>query len=201
MAGGSANAAAVIVGLDALFDLKISRAEQMTLGATLGSDVPFSIMGNVAIGRGRGDQLNSVLSRGTYMWVLAFSNQGLSTPAVYKECDRLRAGMNITNPSVSDSLLQALVNSDAKALGKALVNDLQAAACSLKPALRMILEVGNEYGALGSIVSGSGPTVAFLVSDPDHALDLTVALSGSGVVSNAISVNAPVPGAKIIESF
>jgi 4-diphosphocytidyl-2-C-methyl-D-erythritol kinase len=135
------------------------------------------------------------------MWVLAFSNQGLSTPAVYKECDRLRSGMNITNPSVSDSLLQALVNSDAKALGKALVNDLQAAACSLKPALRMILEVGNEYGALGSIVSGSGPTVAFLVSDPDHALDLTVALSGSGVVSNAISVNAPVPGAKIIESF
>ncbi len=102
---------------------------------------------------------------------------------------------------MSDSLLQALVNSDAKALGKALVNDLQAAACSLKPALRMILEVGNEYGALGSIVSGSGPTVAFLVSDPDHALDLTVALSGSGVVSNAISVNAPVPGAKIIESF
>ena len=201
MAGGSANAAAVIVGLDALFDLKISRAEQMTLGSTLGSDVPFSIMGNVAIGRGRGDQLNSVLSRGTYMWVLAFSNQGLSTPAVYKECDRLRSGMNITNPSVSDSLLQALVNSDAKALGKALVNDLQAAACSLKPALRMILEVGNEYGALGSIVSGSGPTVAFLVSDPDHALDLTVALSGSGVVSNAISVNAPVPGAKIIESF
>ncbi|MFM8632792.1 MAG: 4-(cytidine 5'-diphospho)-2-C-methyl-D-erythritol kinase, partial [Candidatus Nanopelagicus sp.] len=167
----------------------------------IGSDVPFSIMGNVAIGRGHGDQLNSVLSRGNYLWVLAFSNQGLSTPAVYKECDRLRAGMSITNPTINETLLQALASGDAKLLGKSLVNDLQAAACSLKPSLRLILDVGNEYGALGSIVSGSGPTVAFLVSDQDHALDLTVALSGSGVVSNAISANAPVSGAKIIESF
>ena len=201
MAGGSANAAAVLIGMDALFDLKIARSELMTIGATLGADVPFAIMGNVAIGRGHGDQLNSVLSRGNYLWVLAFSNQGLSTPAVYKECDRLRTGMNIANPTINDSLLQALASGDAKLLGKSLVNDLQAAACSLKPSLRLILDVGNEYGALGSIVSGSGPTVAFLVSDQDHALDLTVALSGSGVVSNAISVNAPVSGAKIIESF
>ncbi len=201
MAGGSANAAAVLIGMDALFDLKIARSELMAIGATLGADVPFAIMGNVAIGRGHGDQLNSVLSRGNYLWVLAFSNQGLSTPAVYKECDRLRAGMNIANPTINDSLLQALASGDAKLLGKSLVNDLQAAACSLKPSLRLILDVGNEYGALGSIVSGSGPTVAFLVSDQDHALDLTVALSGSGVVSNAISVNAPVSGAKIIESF
>ena len=201
MAGGSANAAAVLIGMDALFDLKIARSELMTIGSTLGADVPFAIMGNVAIGRGHGDQLNSVLSRGNYLWVLAFSNQGLSTPAVYKECDRLRTGMNIANPTINDSLLQALASGDAKLLGKSLVNDLQAAACSLKPSLRLILDVGNEYGALGSIVSGSGPTVAFLVSDQDHALDLTVALSGSGVVSNAISVNAPVSGAKIIESF
>jgi 4-diphosphocytidyl-2-C-methyl-D-erythritol kinase len=201
MAGGSANAAAVLIGLDALFDLKIARSELMSMGSTIGSDVPFSIMGNVAIGRGHGDQLNSVLSRGNYLWVLAFSNQGLSTPVVYKECDRLRAGMSITNPTINETLLQALASGDAKLLGKSLVNDLQAAACSLKPSLRLILDVGNEYGALGSIVSGSGPTVAFLVSDQDHALDLTVALSGSGVVSNAISVNAPVSGAKIIESF
>jgi 4-diphosphocytidyl-2-C-methyl-D-erythritol kinase len=201
MAGGSANAAAVLIGLDALFDLKIARSELMSMGSTIGSDVPFSIMGNVAIGRGHGDQLNSVLSRGNYLWVLAFSNQGLSTPAVYKECDRLRAGMSITNPTINETLLQALASGNAKLLGKSLVNDLQAAACSLKPSLRLILDVGNEYGALGSIVSGSGPTVAFLVSDQDHALDLTVALSGSGVVSNAISVNAPVSGAKIIESF
>ena len=201
MAGGSANAAAVLIGMDALFDLKIARSELMAIGATLGADVPFAIMGNVAIGRGHGDQLNSVLSRGNYLWVLAFSNQGLSTPAIYKECDRLRAGMNIANPTINDSLLQALASGDAKLLGKSLVNDLQAAACSLKPSLRLILDVGSEYGALGSIVSGSGPTVAFLVSDQDHALDLTVALSGSGVVSNAISVNAPVSGAKIIESF
>ena len=191
----------VLIGMDALFDLKIARSELMAIGATLGADVPFAIMGNVAIGRGHGDQLNSVLSRGNYLWVLAFSNQGLSTPAVYKECDRLRAGMNIANPTINDSLLQALASGDAKLLGKSLVNDLQAAACSLKPSLRLILDVGSEYGALGSIVSGSGPTVAFLVSDQDHALDLTVALSGSGVVSNAISVNAPVSGAKIIESF
>ena len=201
MAGGSADAAGVIVGLDALFELGLSRDEMESVGSKIGSDVPFSICGGVAIGTGRGDQITPALAKGNYNWVLALSGQGLSTPAVYQECDRLREGLSIAAPVVSEQLMQALRAGDAKALGKALTNELQPAACSLRPALRLVLDVGVDYGALGGIVSGSGPTVAFLVSDDDHAMDLTVALSSSGVVSSVVRASGPTNGARIIESF
>ena len=201
MAGGSADAAGVIVGIDSLFELGLSRNEMEIVAATLGSDVPFSISGGIAIGRGRGDQITPVLARGEYHWVLALSNQGLSTPAVYQECDRLREGLNVPPPSTSDALLSALRSGDAKAVGAALTNDLQSASCSLRPALRLVLDVGREYGALGSLVSGSGPTVAFLVENEEKALDLTVGLSASGVVGGAIRTTGPTHGARVISSF
>ena len=201
MAGGSADAAGVIVGLDSLFELGLSRDVMESVGSKIGSDVPFSICGGVAIGTGRGDQITPALAKGSYNWVLALSGQGLATPSVYQECDRLREGLSIAPPVVSEQLMQALRAGDAKALGKALTNELQPAACSLRPALRLVLDVGVDYGALGGIVSGSGPTVAFLVSDDDHAMDLTVALSSSGVVSSVVRANGPTHGARIIESF
>ena len=201
MAGGSADAAGVIVGLDSLFELGLSRDEMESVGSKIGSDVPFSICGGVAIGSGRGDQITPALAKGNYFWVLALSGQGLATPSVYQECDRLREGLSIATPQVSEPLMQALRAGDAKALGKSLSNDLQSAACSLRPALRLVLDVGVDYGALGGIVSGSGPTVAFLVSSDEHAMDLTVALSASGVVSSVVRATGPVPGARIIESF
>ena len=198
MAGGSADAAAVIVGIDALYHLGATRDEMLEIGAKLGSDVPFMINGGTAIGQGRGDQLTAALSRGTYHWVLALSTVGLSTPAVYTECDRLRAGQEIAAPQTSDLLMQALLAADPKSVGVALVNDLQAAACSLRPALDLVLEVGRDYGALGAIVSGSGPTVAFLVSDEEQGLDLAVALTASGVVGSVARAQGPVHGAKVI---
>jgi 4-diphosphocytidyl-2-C-methyl-D-erythritol kinase len=201
MAGGSADAAGVIVAMDSLFEVGLSRDEMEVIAAQLGSDVPFGISGGVAIGRGRGDQLTPALSRGNYHWVLALSGQGLSTPAVYQECDRLREGLDIARPQVSDSMMQALRAGDAVALGQALSNDLQAAACSLRPALRLVLDVGRDYGALGGIVSGSGPTVAFLVEDEERSMDLTVALSSSGVVAGVVRASGPVHGARVIETL
>ena len=200
MAGGSADAAAVIVAFDSLFELGLSRDELERLAAELGSDVPFSISGGVAIGTGRGDQITPALARGNYHWVLALAGQGLSTPAVYQECDRLREGLTVSKPQVGDEMMQALRAGDPVALGKALSNDLQAAACSLRPALRLVLDVGRDYGALGGIVSGSGPTVAFLVADEEKSLDLTVALSASGVVAGVVRASGPVPGARVIET-
>ncbi len=199
MAGGSADAAATILAIDALFSLGQTREELQHAGSELGSDIPFMLSGGTAVGRGHGDQVTAALSRGTYHWVLALSTLGLSTPAVYGECDRLREGMKVATPQVSDHLLQALLAADPEALGKSLVNDLQPAASSLRPALRLILDVGSEYGSLGSIVSGSGPTVAFLVSDEDQALDLAVALTSSGVVGSVTRVSGPVPGARVTE--
>ena len=200
MAGGSADAGATIVGMDSLFGLGLSRSEMEKIGSELGADIPFTISGGTAIGTGRGDQITPVLSRGNYNWVLALSSSGLSTPAVYQECDRLREGLQVAPPHISDSLMQALGAGDAIALGKALSNDLQPAACSLKPALRLILDVGMDYGAMGGLVSGSGPTVAFLAENEDHALDLVVALTSSGVVGNVVRAAGPVPGARVIES-
>ncbi len=200
MAGGSADAAAAIVAIDELYSIEMTREEMHSIASQLGSDVPFLLSGGTAIGQGRGDQLTAALSRGTYHWVLALSSVGLSTPAVYGECDRLRQGLDISEPQISDALMQALLSADPSAVGKLLINDLQPAACSLRPALRLILDVGQEYGALGAIVSGSGPTVAFLVSDEEHGLDLAVALSASGVVGSVTRAYGPVHGAKVIES-
>ena len=201
MAGGSADAAAVIVAFDALYELGLSRDGMEQIGAELGSDVPFAITGGIAIGRGHGDHLTPVLARGSYNWVLALASQGLSTQSVYNECDRLRTGLEIARPQVGDSILQALRAGDAPMLGKSFSNDLQSAACSLRPALRLVLAVGIDYGALGAIVSGSGPTVAFLVQDEERALDLTVALSASGVVAGVIRATGPTHGARVIETL
>jgi len=199
MAGGSADAAGTILALDALYCLGMTREDMHAIAKKLGSDVPFMLTGGTAVGRGRGDDVTSALSRGTYHWVLALSTSGLSTPAVYAECDRLRAELEIANPHANDQLLQALLGADSIQVGKNLINDLGSAAISLRPALRLILDVGNEYGALGSIVSGSGPTVAFLVADEEHALDLTVALTSSGVVGSVTRATGPVHGAKVID--
>ena len=198
MAGGSADAAATLLGIDALYGLGLSKDELSEVARKLGSDVPFMLHGGTAVGRGRGDEITPALSRGNYHWVIAVSSTGLSTPAVYGECDRLRTGLDIKDPSLNDELLQALLSGDSTRVGKSLNNDLQAAAISLRPALRLILDTGQEYGALGGIVSGSGPSVAFLVADEDHSLDLAVALTSSGVVGSVARAQGPVSGAKVI---
>ena len=197
MAGGSADAAATLLGIDQLFGLGLSKDELSEVARKLGSDVPFMLHGGVAVGRGHGDEITPALSRGNYHWVIALSSNGLATPAVYGECDRLRTGLDIKAPSINDELLQALLTGDSVRVGKALNNDLQAAAISLRPALRLILDTGQEYGALGGIVSGSGPSVAFLVADEDHSLDLAVALTSSGVVGSVARAQGPVVGAKV----
>ncbi len=198
MAGGSADAAATIVAIDYLYSLGMTREEMTEVASQLGSDVPFMLSGGTAIGTGHGEQLTAALSRGTYHWVLALSTVGLSTPSVYAECDRLRSESEIAEPQTNELLMQALLAADPKAVGANLINDLQAAACSLRPALRLVLDVGQEYGALGALVSGSGPTVAFLVSDEEAGLDLAVALTASGVVGSVARAYGPVAGAKIL---
>jgi 4-diphosphocytidyl-2-C-methyl-D-erythritol kinase len=200
MAGGSADAAGTIIGIDYLYSLDMTREEMIEIAAKIGSDVPFMLSGGTAIGTGHGDQLTAALSRGTYHWVLAVSTVGLSTPAVYAECDRLRGELEIVEPQTNEALMQSLLAADASGVGAALVNDLQLAACSLRPAIRLVLDVGQEYGALGAIVSGSGPTVAFLVEDQDSGLDLAVALTSSGVVGSVVQAYGPVAGAKVIST-
>jgi 4-diphosphocytidyl-2-C-methyl-D-erythritol kinase len=198
MAGGSADAAGALLACDALWGVWSSKAALENLAAELGSDVPFALLGGTAIGSGRGDQLAPVLGRGRYTWVFALSDAGLSTPAVYAECDRLRSSARVPEPAPSESMMTALRSGDAPWLGRALSNDLQPAALSLQPQLADVLRTGMDNGALGGIVSGSGPTVAFLVADTERSLDLAVALTASGVAAGVKRAVGPVRGAHIL---
>ena len=198
MAGGSADAAAALVACDSLWGLRTPRAELMEIAATLGSDVPFGLHGGTAIGTGRGEILTPVLTRSSFWWVFALAEGGLSTPAVYAECDRLRAGSAVGAPMLSGPLMSALRSGDASEVAKNLSNDLERAAVSLRPSLSRVLGLGEEYAALRAIVSGSGPTCAFLARDGEHALDLSVALSSAGLCRTVVRASGPVPGAALV---
>jgi 4-diphosphocytidyl-2-C-methyl-D-erythritol kinase len=197
MAGGSADAAAALVACDSLWGLRTPRAKLMEIAATLGSDVPFGLHGGTAIGTGRGEILTPVLTRSSFWWVFALAEGGLSTPAVYAECDRLRAGSVVAPPMLSGPLMSALRSGDANDLAKNLINDLERPAVSLRPSLSRVLGLGEEYAALRAIVSGSGPTCAFLARDGEHALDLSVALSSAGLCRTVVRASGPVPGATL----
>ena len=205
LAGGSADAAATLVACDALWGLRAGREELASVAAELGSDVPFCLVGGNALGTGRGELVSPVLSRGRFEWVLGYSATGLLTPHVYAEFDRLGGGAvgsgdDDAEPEVPEQLMAALRTGDPYAVGPALHNDLHAPALRLRPTLRSTLEVGEEFGALGAIVSGSGPTCLFLAADEDHAVDLAVALSGSGTCRLVQRASGPVPGARLVTS-
>jgi 4-diphosphocytidyl-2-C-methyl-D-erythritol kinase len=204
MAGGSADAAAALVACDALWGTELSKEELAAIAGDIGSDVPFLLHGGNAVGMGRGELISPALARGEFHWVFAVADTGLATPDVYRELDRLRdeqtrdGSRKAPHPQVPEAVMAALRGGDAPELGKALSNDLQRAALSLKPRLRLVLEVGQEYGALGSVISGSGPTVAFLVRSAESSIDLSVALSASGTCRTVLRATGPVPGARII---
>ncbi len=197
-AGGSADAAAALVGCDALWATDWSRDQLAVLGAQLGSDVPFCLHGGTALGTGRGEQLTPVLERGQFCWVLAVSDSGLSTPAVYAELDRQREVGPVGVVADPAAVLAALRQGDAVALGRGLGNDLQPAALFLRPALRRVLDSARELGALGALVSGSGPTVAVLARDATHADALAASLVGRAECSEVRRADGPVAGARVV---
>jgi 4-diphosphocytidyl-2-C-methyl-D-erythritol kinase len=181
------------------------------LAAGIGSDVAFGLLGGTAIGMGRGEQVTPALVSGTFHWVLAFATGGLSTADIYAACDRIRATWagrqrkarepapaSVPEPVLDNALMTALRSGDPGELGPLLSNDLQAAAISLRPDLRRTLAAGRELGALGAVVSGSGPTCAFLAQDRRHARDLTVALAGAGVCRTVAQVTGSAPGASVM---
>jgi 4-diphosphocytidyl-2-C-methyl-D-erythritol kinase len=207
LAGGSADAAAALVACNELWGSGLSQQELSEIASRVGSDVAFALVGGTAVGLGRGDQVTPALATGTYHWVLAFAAVELSTAAVYAACDRLRAtqagrpgrpGHPAGPPQLNTALMAALRSGEPKELGPLLSNDLQPAALSLVPDLRRGLAAGREHGALGAVVSGSGPTCAFLARDARHARDLAVGLAGAGVCRTVATVAGPAPGATVI---
>ncbi|GCD37122.1 4-diphosphocytidyl-2-C-methyl-D-erythritol kinase [Streptomyces chrestomyceticus JCM 4735] len=198
MAGGSADAAGALVACDALWGTGATREELLAICAELGSDVPFSLVGGAALGRGRGELLTPLEVGGTFHWVFAVADGGLSTPAVYAEFDRLTENVSVPAPEASPALLDALRTGDPTALAPALANDLQPAALSLRPSLAATLTAGTTAGALAALVSGSGPTTAFLTKDADTAASVADALLTSGTCRAARVAAGPVPGATVV---
>ncbi|MFT3659850.1 MAG: 4-(cytidine 5'-diphospho)-2-C-methyl-D-erythritol kinase [Gordonia sp. (in: high G+C Gram-positive bacteria)] len=200
MAGGSANAAGALLAAARLWRLDLSREDLADIAATLGSDVPFCLLGGAALGTGRGEELLPILHRGALHWVIVAAKGGLSTPAVYHELDRLRAGRGetVAPPERPDELMVALASGDVHAVAPLLHNDLQPAAISLQPLLRRTLRAGTEAGALAGIVSGSGPTCVFLCADEESSVSVAAELSGLGVARAVRTAHGPVPGARLI---
>ena len=200
MAGGSADAAATLVACDAYWNAGIPRDQLDAMAATLGSDVPFMLHGGCALGVGRGEVLSPVMIRGSFHWVFATFNEGLSTAQIYEKTDEMRGLDFEDEPEVPTELLSALARGDAPALGRLLHNDLQLAATTSRPQLGRVLEQGIDSGALGAIISGSGPTCAFLVRDESSAIDLVLALKASGLVDDVLHTHGPVHGARVIST-
>ena len=199
MAGGSADAAAALLACDALWQTALSRETLAELAAQLGSDVPFALLGHTAIGTGRGHLLTPAMTRGEYHWVFAIRSQGLATPAVYRTFDRLSGSTAEAEPQADLELMQALRAGDPAALGAVLRNDLEPAAIELAPELTETLGVAHDAGALGAIVSGSGPTVAALARGAKHALVIAAGLTAAGVADEVVYAVGPVAGARVLQ--
>ncbi|MFI6268115.1 4-(cytidine 5'-diphospho)-2-C-methyl-D-erythritol kinase [Micromonospora zamorensis] len=199
LAGGSADAAAALVACDGLWGTGLSRDELAGIAADLGSDVPFLIYGGTALGTGRGEAISPVLARPTsWHWVVAIADGGLSTPAAYRELDRLRdSGAAGTPLGSTDALLGALRQRDPRVLARTLGNDLQDAALAMRPALADTLKAGEAAGALTGIVSGSGPTCVFLTADAADAERIAAELNAVGVCREARVAHGPVAGARV----
>lgn len=172
MAGGSADAAATLVALNHLWQADLDRELLRELAADLGADVPFCVGGGTALATGTGTTTAQVLSRGTYHWIVGVTDVALSTPEVYRVYDHLGA----TGTAEPDAVLQALRTGDAEALGAGLHNDLEVAALHLLPELAAKRDALLQAGALGAIVSGSGPTIVGLARSAQDAIALASAV-------------------------
>jgi 4-diphosphocytidyl-2-C-methyl-D-erythritol kinase len=199
MAGGSADAAAALVACNELWSTGLSLEELCAVAGGVGSDVAFAVLGGTAVGQGRGEQLTPALAApATYHWVLAFADGHLSTPTVFRALDRQRRRQQVAEQELSGELMSALRAASPVRLGAALSNDLQEPALTLFPALRKTLDTGLAAGALGGLVSGSGPTCFFLAGSAGEATDLAEALSGAGVCRSVATATGAVPGATVI---
>ncbi|WP_374928067.1 4-(cytidine 5'-diphospho)-2-C-methyl-D-erythritol kinase [Kytococcus sedentarius] len=210
MAGGSADAAGALLAANTVWGNELMPGDLSAIAEELGADVPFALLGGNALGVGRGDELSTVLAQGQLHWVFCVSDQGLSTPEVYRTFDRLSGWDQMPTPETlpaweevpepPEDLLQALRSGDAVEVGQHLENDLQAAAVELQPGLRDTLAAGADVGALAGIVSGSGPTIALLAASHDHAIDISVGMAALRPEVEVFVTSGPAPGARVVST-
>jgi 4-diphosphocytidyl-2-C-methyl-D-erythritol kinase len=196
MAGGSADAAATLLGLDRLWNLDTSDDDLLAIAATLGSDVPFALVGGTATGTGRGEVVTQVEDNGTWWWVVVFNDEGIATSSVYGAYDLLEYGEHDyrINPAMLDALRVADVSDT---LAVFLYNDLEDAAFHLRPDLERTAEALLECGSSMALLSGSGPTMLGIATDGEDARAIVAQLAERGYDRTAI-VHGPVAGAHVV---
>ncbi|NCD19926.1 MAG: 4-(cytidine 5'-diphospho)-2-C-methyl-D-erythritol kinase [Actinobacteria bacterium] len=198
MAGGSADAAGTLVALNRLWNLHLDPAALRSLGAQLGADVPFCLMGGTAMGLGRGDVLTPVVSRGSYTWLIVTQHEGLSTPRVFAEFDSRRCTPP-ARPIIDERFVRALAEGDTAYVAMNARNDLATPALSLHDGARQVYEAARAHLALPTIVSGSGPTIAVLCPDDDTAESLGEYICEHTMAESAFVAHGPVPGAHVVD--
>lgn len=179
MAGGSADAAATLLALQQWWQTPLGDDHLTAIAAELGSDVPFSLHGGSAIGRGRGDDLTTIQPQAPLHLVVVPATFELSTAEVYRQFD----GQGRVAPVATElpgGFLDAWLVGDATRLAPLLHNDLEAPACRLQPTLLTTLDDVHSAGALRALVSGSGPTVLGFATDADHARAIAEKLGAKG---------------------
>ena len=153
MAGGSADAAGVIVGLDALYETHLTRQQMCEIGAKAGSDVPFMIMGGTKRVQGVGDIISPCPAMPRCHLVICMPEKGVSTPAAFANYDRLGEKTIVE----TDNLVAAMADNDIYGVAKYMANDLEKAAASEDT--QPIKEALIQQGAIGSVMTGSGAAV------------------------------------------
>jgi 4-diphosphocytidyl-2-C-methyl-D-erythritol kinase len=199
MAGGSADAAATLLAVNDLWQMGLTPQELAGIAATLGADVPFSLLGGLALGEGRGDVLTPLTRRQPMHVVVVSSSLTLSTPRVYQTLDELRGGEEAIPVSLTDRDIARVSGDDVKELIGALSNDLQPAALDLAPTVQANLDALSEAGAMAQLVSGSGPTIFGVCGDAAHASEVAEALRAKGLRAKE-TVSTPL-GAHLISSL
>jgi 4-diphosphocytidyl-2-C-methyl-D-erythritol kinase len=191
LGGGSADGAAALRALDRLWGLRLPAVNLFTMAAEVGADVPFCLNGGSRVATGRGERLSEIPARGSLWWVIGIDADRLATDLVYRRFDELGLARPLQDRWPGE-LLDALAEGDLVQLGALLSNDLEAAAFDRLPRLAAGKQRLLEAGALGAVMSGSGPTLLGLCRDEEHA----------GKVARAVhpwfarveTARSPVPG-------
>ncbi|WP_319419694.1 4-(cytidine 5'-diphospho)-2-C-methyl-D-erythritol kinase [Pleurocapsa sp. FMAR1] len=180
LAGGSGNAAAVLVGINLIWNLGLTQPELEELAAELGSDIPFCVSGGTAIATGRGEKLDSLANLDNIWLVLAkYDNIGVSTPWAYKTYRQQysdsyiadAAGIKSRTAKINSSpLVNAIVNKNAKEIGKLIDNDLEKVVLPEYPQVAKLKSAFAAQDILGTMMSGSGPTVFALCDSEAQAI-------------------------------
>ena len=172
LAGGSTDAATVLVGLNRLFDKVFSEKELLEMGAMLGSDVPFCIKGGCALCEGRGEILTPLPNLPTTTFLIIKPPVRVSTAAVY---GNLRADKIAERPDTQGAI-DAIGHGDSEAVAVRMFNVLETVTAKEHPEIELIKREMIENGAIGSVMSGSGPTVIGLFTDENLANQAKIAM-------------------------